>query len=100
AVELRDSVVVLEGPQSEARGLAIIAETKRLFPAKRIKYVVNTHPHFDHASGLAPFAAEGITILTDDNNKFFVDASLGSPRALRRAALPKAHQEPTSEGLI
>ena len=100
AVELRDSVVVLEGPQSEARGLAIIAETKRLFPAKRIKYVVNTHPHFDHASGLAPFAAEGITILTDDNNKFFVDASLGSPRTLVGDALAKSHKKPKVEGVI
>src|SRR6185503_7428745 len=52
AVEFKDYVVVLEGGQSEARGLAVLAETKRLFPAKRIKYVVNTHPHFDHASGL------------------------------------------------
>lgn len=100
AVELKDSVVVLEGPQSEARGLAIIAETKRLFPAKRIKYVVNTHPHFDHASGLAPFAAEGITILTDDNNKFFVDASLGSPRTLVGDALARSHKKPKVEGVI
>ena len=72
AVEFKDYVVVLEGGQNEARGLAILAETKRLFPDKRIRYVVNTHPHFDHAGGLAPFAAEGITILTDDNNKYFL----------------------------
>ena len=72
AVEFKDYVVVLEGGQSEARGLAILAETKRLIPNKRIRYVVNTHPHFDHAGGLGPFAAEGITILTDDNNKYFL----------------------------
>jgi hypothetical protein len=36
AVEFADHVVVLEGGQSEARGLAVIAETKRLFPSKRI----------------------------------------------------------------
>ena len=36
AVELKDYVVVLEGGQSEARGLAILAETKRLIPGKRI----------------------------------------------------------------
>ena len=59
AVEFKDHVVVLEGGESEARGLAVIAETKRLIPNKRIKYVVNTHPHFDHASGLATFAADG-----------------------------------------
>ena len=100
AVELRDYVVVLEGGQSEARGLAIIAETKRLFPARKIKYVVNTHPHFDHASGLAPFAAEGITIVTDDNNKFFIEASLGSPRTLVGDALAKSHKTPKVEGVV
>ena len=100
AVELKDSVVVLEGPQSEARGLAILAETKRLIPNKRIKYVVNTHPHFDHAGGLAPFAAEGITIVTDDNNKFFVEASLGSPRTLVGDALARSRKKPKVEGVI
>jgi glyoxylase-like metal-dependent hydrolase (beta-lactamase superfamily II) len=59
---------------------------------------VNTHPHFDHSSGLAPFAAEGITILTDDNNKFFVDASLGSPRTLVGDTLAKSHKKPKVEG--
>jgi glyoxylase-like metal-dependent hydrolase (beta-lactamase superfamily II) len=100
AVEFKDYVVVLEGGQSEARGLAIIAETKRLFPAKRIKYVVNTHPHFDHAGGLAPFVAEGITILVDDNAKFFTEASLGTPRTLVGDVMAKSHKKPRVEGVI
>jgi glyoxylase-like metal-dependent hydrolase (beta-lactamase superfamily II) len=100
AVELRDYVVVLEGGQSEARGLAIITETRRLFPNKKIKYVVNTHPHFDHAGGLAPFVAEGITIITDDRNKFFVEASLGSPRTLVGDVLAKSHKQPKVEGVL
>ena len=100
AVELHDYVVVLEGGQSEARGLAVIAETKRLFPTKRIKYVVNTHPHFDHAGGLAPFVAEGITILTDDNCKFFIEASLSTPRTLVGDAMAKSRKKPKVEGVI
>ena len=100
AVEFHDYVVVLEGGQNEARGLAIMAETKRLIPNKRIKYVVNTHPHFDHAGGLAPFAAEGITILTDDNNKYFLEAALSSPRTLVGDALAKSHKKPKVEGVV
>jgi glyoxylase-like metal-dependent hydrolase (beta-lactamase superfamily II) len=100
AVELTDSVVVLEGGQSEARGLAVLAETKRLFPTKRIRYVVNTHPHFDHASGLAPFAADGITILTDDNNKYFLEQALGSPRTLVGDTLAKSRKKPKVEGVV
>jgi len=100
AVEFRDYVVVLEGGQSEARGLAILAETRRLIPNKRVKYVVNTHAHFDHASGLPPFVAEGITVITDDNNKYFLEASLGSPRTLVGDALAKSRKKPKVEGVI
>jgi len=100
AVEFRDHVVVLEGGQSEARGLAIIAETRRVFPNKRIKYVVNTHPHFDHASGLAPFAAEGITILTHDNNKYFLEQALSSPRTLLGDTLAKSRKKPKVEAVV
>jgi glyoxylase-like metal-dependent hydrolase (beta-lactamase superfamily II) len=100
AVELTDSVVVLEGGQSEARGLAVLAETRRLFPGKRIRYVVNTHPHFDHAGGLGPFAAEGITILTDDNNKYFLEQALASPRTLVGDTLGKSRKKPKVEGVV
>ena len=100
AVEFRDHVVVLEGGQSEARGLAIIAETKRVIPNKRIKYVVNTHPHFDHAGGLAPFAAEGSVILTDDNNKYFLEQALSSPRTLAGDVLAKSRKKPKVEGVV
>jgi glyoxylase-like metal-dependent hydrolase (beta-lactamase superfamily II) len=93
AVEFKDHVVVLEGGQSEARGLAVIAETKRVIPNKPIRYVVNTHPHFDHASGLAPFAAEGITIITHENNKSFLERALTTPRTLAGDALAKANRK-------
>jgi glyoxylase-like metal-dependent hydrolase (beta-lactamase superfamily II) len=100
AVEFKDYVVVLEGGQNEARGLAVIAETKRLFPNKRIKYVVNTHPHFDHSGGLPPFVAEGITILVDDNAKFFTEASFSQPRTLVGDTLGKSKKKPKVEGVI
>lgn len=98
AVEMKDHVVVLEGGQSEARGLAVIAETKKAIPNKPIKYVVNTHAHFDHASGLAPFAAEGITIITHANNEDFLEKALGAPRTLVGDALAKANRKPKVEG--
>ena len=100
AVEFKDHVIVLEGGESEARGLAVIAETKRLFPSKRIKYVVNTHPHFDHALGLPPFVAEGITVITDDNSKFWVGAAMSEPRTLAADVLAKSGKKPKVEGVI
>ena len=92
---------VLEGGQSEARGLAVIAETKKLFPNKRIKYIVNTHPQFDHASGLAPFCAEGAIVLTDDNSRStFVEQALLSPRTLVGDTLAKSKKKPKVEGVV
>jgi len=99
AVEFKDYVVVLEAGQNEARGLAVLNETRRLFPQKRIKYVVNTHAHFDHAGGLPPFVAEGITIIADDNNKYFLLPALGSPRTLVGDALAKSRKQPVIEGV-
>jgi glyoxylase-like metal-dependent hydrolase (beta-lactamase superfamily II) len=74
-VEFKDHVVVVEGPQNEARSLAVIAEVKKLVPNKPIKYLVNTHHHFDHSGGIRTFAAEGATIITHEINRpFYVRA--------------------------
>jgi glyoxylase-like metal-dependent hydrolase (beta-lactamase superfamily II) len=97
AVEFKGYILVLEGAQSEARGLAIIAETKRLFPNKRIRYVFNSHPHSDHTAGLAPFVAEGATIITQQNNRKYLEAALGAPRTLVGDTLAKSSKKPKIE---
>lgn len=97
AVEFKDHIVIVEGGQSEARGKAVIAEAKRAIPNKPIRYVVNTHAHFDHASGLAPFAAEGITIITHRNNKDYLEKALSAPRTLVGDDLAKANRKPKVE---
>ena len=60
-VEMKDHLVVIEGPQNDERATAVIAEVKKTVPNKPIKYVVNSHHHFDHAGGLGAFVAEGAT---------------------------------------
>ena len=52
AVDFKDYIALIESGQNEARALAVIAEAKRLIPNKPIKYVINTHSHIDHSSGL------------------------------------------------
>ena len=97
AIEFKDHVVVLEGGQNEARGIAVIAEAKRVIPNKPIRYVVNSHAHFDHGSGLAPFAADGITIITHANNKAYLEKALSGPRTLVGDNLAKANRKPKVE---
>ncbi len=52
AVDMGDHILVVESGQSDARGLAVMAAAKQAIPNKPIRFVVNSHPHFDHASGL------------------------------------------------
>jgi len=88
-VEFKDYVMMLEAGQSEARGLAYLAETKKLIPNKPIRYVMNTHPHSDHTGGLPPLVAEGATIITQKNNAAFLEKSLNTPRTLLNDTLAK-----------
>jgi glyoxylase-like metal-dependent hydrolase (beta-lactamase superfamily II) len=97
AVDFKDYVVVIEGPQSEERASAIIAETKKLIPNKPIKYVVNTHHHFDHASGLRTFVAEGATIVTHQINKPYYEKIFALPHTLNPDKLAAAKRKPTFE---
>jgi glyoxylase-like metal-dependent hydrolase (beta-lactamase superfamily II) len=82
AVDFKDYIVVVEGPQSEERANAIINEAKRVIPNKPIKYVVNTHGHFDHSGGLRTFIAEGATIITHQNNKAYFEKIFALPHTL------------------
>ena len=82
AVDFKDYIVVIEGPQSEARATAIIEEAKKLIPNKSIRYVVNTHGHFDHSSGLRTFVAEGATIITHQINKPYYEKIFNLPHGL------------------
>jgi glyoxylase-like metal-dependent hydrolase (beta-lactamase superfamily II) len=100
AVEFRDHIMVLEGGDSDARALAIIAEAKRLIPNKPIRYVMNTHSHSDHSGGLATFVAEGATIITHENNKEYFERAYSAPRTLLTDTLSKSpNKKPTVEGV-
>jgi glyoxylase-like metal-dependent hydrolase (beta-lactamase superfamily II) len=73
AVEFRDFITVIEAPQNEERSIAVIEAIRRTIPGKPIRYVVNTHHHFDHLGGLRTYAAEGATVVTHQSNKDFYD---------------------------
>ena len=81
-IEYKDFVAVVEAPLSEERSLAVIAEVKKLVPNKPIRYLVNTHHHWDHSSGIRTYVAEGATIITSDVNKPYYEAAWKAPRTL------------------
>jgi len=71
AVEFQDHIAVVEAPLSEARSLAVIEEIVRLIPNKPIRFLVNTHQHFDHIGGLRTYLHIGATIITQVKNYDF-----------------------------
>jgi glyoxylase-like metal-dependent hydrolase (beta-lactamase superfamily II) len=80
-VDMKDFAVLIEAPLDDARTNAVIAEVKRLIPNKPIKYVVNTHHHWDHAGGLRAAYAEGLTIVTNEQNKNFYERVILVPQS-------------------
>jgi glyoxylase-like metal-dependent hydrolase (beta-lactamase superfamily II) len=97
AMDFGDYIVVVEGPQSEERASTVIAEAKKLIPNKPIRYVVNTHHHFDHASGLRTFVAEGATVVTHQINKPYYEKTFAAPHTLNPDKLALAKKSPTFE---
>jgi glyoxylase-like metal-dependent hydrolase (beta-lactamase superfamily II) len=72
-----------------------MAAAKQAIPNKPIRFVVNSHPHFDHAGGLAAAVAEGATILTHRNNEQVLERLLSSPRTLVGDSLSKVAKRRT-----
>ena len=94
-VEFKDYVVVVEAPLNEARSPAVIAEVKKLVPGKPIKYLINTHHHFDHSGGIRTYVAEGATVITNEGNKSFYQQAWKQPRTLDPDELAKNPKKPT-----
>lgn len=84
-VEYKDFAAVVEAPQNEARSLAILGEARRLVPGKLVRYVINTHHHFDHAGGLRTYLSQGTTVITHESNKqYYLDIMFyPAPRELQ-----------------
>ncbi|HJT87718.1 MAG TPA: MBL fold metallo-hydrolase, partial [Bryobacteraceae bacterium] len=93
-VEFADHVTLIEAPLNEARSLAILAEVQRLYPAKPLTEVVNTHHHFDHAGGLRTFVDAGAAIVTASVNQPFYEKAFAAPRTLNPDRLEQSKKKP------
>ena len=82
AIDQKDHIVLVEGPQNEERSAAVIAKVKETIPNKPIKYLVNTHAHFDHSGGLRTYVDEGATIVTHADNKAYYEKAWAAPHTI------------------
>jgi glyoxylase-like metal-dependent hydrolase (beta-lactamase superfamily II) len=81
-VDQADGIVVIEGPQHEERSNAVIAKAKELVPNKPIRFIVNSHHHFDHSGGLRTYVDEGATVVTHASNQPFFEQAWAAPHEL------------------
>jgi len=101
AVEFRDHVAVIEAPLNEERSLAVIGEVNRLIPNKPIRFVVNTHHHWDHLGGIRTFVHEGAAVITHEGNRpYYQEVLRARPWVLQPDRFSLHPPEEWSEGYI
>jgi glyoxylase-like metal-dependent hydrolase (beta-lactamase superfamily II) len=82
AIDQADHIAIIEAPLNEERSLAVISKAKELIPNKPIKYLINSHAHFDHAGGLRTFVDEGAAIVTHAPNQAYYEKVWATPHSL------------------
>jgi glyoxylase-like metal-dependent hydrolase (beta-lactamase superfamily II) len=95
AIEMTDYVILVEAPLYDARALAVIAEARRLAPGKPIRYVVNSHHHFDHSGGLRAAVAEGAALIIQAQSKPWYEKTFANPHRIAPDHLARSGARPT-----
>lgn len=91
-VEMRDHLIVVEGPLYEERTAPVVKSIKDKFPNKPIRHVVPTHHHLDHAGGIRAMMATGATLVVPFAAKEFYSAVAKAPHTRKPDSLA---QQPT-----
>lgn len=98
-IEMKDYLIAVEAPHGEQRSIAVLNEIKKLVPNKPLKYVINTHHHFDHSSGLRTYAAEGVTIVTHEINRPYFERAALNSWTLGPDRLAKSKKKPVFQAM-
>ena len=94
AIEMKDHIVLVEAPLNDGRSGPVLEEVKKLAPGKPIRFVINTHSHFDHAGGVRTAVAEGATLVTQAGNKAYYEQAFATPNRLNPDRLAKSGKKP------
>jgi glyoxylase-like metal-dependent hydrolase (beta-lactamase superfamily II) len=98
-VEFSDHLMLIESPLYDGRAQAVLAEATRLVPGKPLRYVLNSHHHFDHSGGLRAAAASGATLVVSELARPWFERTFGQPNALRPDALAQSGRRASFVGV-
>ncbi len=93
AIEMSDHVILVESPLGDERGSLVIQEVKKLIPGKPIRYVVNSHNHFDHSGGLRAAVAEGAAVVVQSQSKPYFEKAFANPNKIAPDLLAKSGKQ-------
>ena len=91
-VELAEYLVLIEAPQHDVRTLAVIDTARELRPDKPLRYVINTHHHFDHSGGIRAAVSEGVIVITHELNRPFIEDIVARQHTITQDALARNPQ--------
>jgi len=95
-VVFNDHALVVEAGAGPGYTQNCINEIKKVAPNKPIRYLVSTHFHFDHVSGVRSYIAEGTTIVTTPTSKTVIERSANAA-LLRPDSLARNPRQPVIE---
>ncbi len=99
AIEMKDHMMVVESPLYDGRALPMLAQVKKLVSGKPVRYVVNSHHHFDHSGGLRTAIAEGATLVTSEASRPFFEKVLANPNQISPDAMQKSGKKASITGV-
>ena len=98
-IEMKDHAILVEAPLDDGRTLAVFDAARKLLPGKPVRFVVNSHAHFDHSGGLRAAAGEGATLVVQEQSRGYLEKALANPNRISLDHLARSGKRPSIVGV-